>query len=60
MIAIGASSHIAKIEHGQTTQILEDEVLGYKDLPAEAYDFSALLQLGTTYELMDFLSNTSV
>ena len=30
--------------------------MGYKDLPAEAYEFSALLQLGTTFELMDFLT----
>ena len=60
MIAIGASSHIAKIEHGQTTQISEDEVLGYKDLPTEAYEFSALLRLGTTYELMDFLTRAQV
>ena len=60
MIAIGASSHIAKIEHGQTTQISEDEVLSYKDLPVEAYEFSVLLRLGTTYELMDFLARTQV
>ena len=26
----------------------------------EAYDFSALLRLGTTYELMDFLTRTQV
>ena len=32
-----------KIEHGQTTQISEDEVLGYKDLLVEAYEFSVLL-----------------
>ena len=52
---VGTSSLICKIEHGQTTQISKDEVLGYKDLPVEAYDFSALLRLGTTYELMDLL-----
>ena len=34
--------------------------LGYKDLPAEAYEFSALLCLGTTFELMDFLARTQV
>ena len=60
MIPVGALSHIDKIEHGQTTQILEDEVLGYKDLPAEAYEFSALLELGTTYERMDFLARAQV
>mgnify|MGYP000503497620 FL=1 len=42
MVPIESSLHIGKIEHGQTMQISEDEVLGYKDLPAEAYEFSAL------------------
>ena len=40
---VGTSSLIGKIEHGQTTQISEDEVLGYKDLPVDAYKFSVLL-----------------
>ena len=53
---VEASLNLGKIEHGQTTQISEDEVLGYKDLPAEAYEFSALLHLSTTFELMDFLA----
>ena len=44
----------------KTTQISEDEVLGYKDLPAEAYEFSALLRLSTTFELMDFLARAQV
>ena len=57
---VGSSSLIGKIEHGQTTQISEDEVLGYKDLPVEAYEFSVLLRLGTTYELMDFLVRAQV
>ena len=39
-----SSSLIGKIEHGQTTQISKDEVLGYKDLPMEAYEFNALLR----------------
>ena len=51
---------VGTIEHGQTTQISEEEVLGYKDLPVEAYEFSALLRLGTTYELMDFLARAQV
>ena len=55
MVPVEASLHIGKIEHGQTTQISEDEVLDDKDLLAEAYEFSALLRLGTTYELMDSL-----
>ena len=42
------------------TQITEDEGMGYKDLPVEAYKFSALLRLDTTCELMDFLARTQV
>ena len=49
-----------RIEHGQTTHISEDEVLGYKDLPVEAYEFNALLRLGTTYELVDFLARAQI
>ena len=56
IVPVEASVHLGKIEHGQTTQISEDEVLGYKDLPVEAYKFRALLRLGTTYELMDFVA----
>ena len=55
-----ASLNQGKIEHGQTTQISEDEVLDYKDLPAEAYEFSALLRLGTIFELVDFLARAQV
>ena len=55
-----ASLNQGKIEHGQTTQISEDEVLGYKVLPAEAYEFSALLRLGTTFELVDFLARAQI
>ena len=55
---LGTSSLIGKIEHDQTMQISEDEVLRYKDLLVESYEFSALLRLGTTYELMDFLGCT--
>ena len=44
MVPVGASSHIGKIEHGKATQISEDGVLDYKDLPAEAYEFNALLR----------------
>ena len=54
------SSRTGKIEHGQTTQISEDDILGYKDLLVEACKISALLRLGTTYELMDFLARAQV
>ena len=50
---LGTSSLIGKIKQGQTTQISKDEVIGYKDLPVEAYEFSALLRPGTTNELME-------
>ena len=60
MIQVGTSSLIGKIENGQTTQISEDEVLSYKDLPMEAYEFSVFLRLGTTYEMMDFLAHAQV
>ena len=60
MVPIVSWLQVGRIEHGQTTQISEEEVLSYKDLPAEAYEFSALLRLGTTYELMDFLVHAQV
>ena len=60
IVPVEASLNLGKIEHGQTTQISEDEVLGYKDLPVEAYEFSALFRLGTTFELMDFLARAQV
>ena len=60
IVLVEASLHLGKIKHGQTTQILEEEVLGYKDLPIEAYEFSVLLRLGTTFELMDFLTRAQV
>ena len=60
IVSMEASLHQVKIEHGHTTQISEDEVLDYKDLPAEAYEFSALLRLGTTFELVDFLVRAQV
>ena len=55
-----ASLNQGRIEHGQTTHISDDEVLRYKDLPAEAYEFSAMLRLGTTYELVDFLARAQI
>ena len=60
LVPVEASLNQGRIEHGQTTQISEDEVLGYRDLPAEAYEFSALLRFGTTYELVDFLARAQI
>ena len=50
------SSLTGRVEQGQTTQISEDEVLGYKDLRVEAYKFSALLRHDTRYELIELLA----
>ena len=60
IVPVEAPLNQGKIEHGQTTQISEDEVLGYKDLPTEACEFSALLRLGTTFKLVDFLACAQV
>ena len=60
IVPVEASLNQGRIEHGQTTHISEDEVLGYKDFPAEGYEFSALLRLGTTYELVDFLARAQI
>ena len=60
IVLVEASLHLGKIEHGQTTQISEDEVLCYKHLLVEAYEFSELLRLGTTYKLMDFFARAQV
>ena len=34
----------------------ESEVLKYPDIPDTTHEFNALLQFGTTYELMEFLA----
>ena len=43
------------IEQGQQSRFSEDEVLTFHDLPAEEFELGAILQHGTTYELIDFL-----
>ena len=60
IVPVEESLNLGKIEHGQTTQIFEDEVLGYKDLPIKAYELSVLLRLGRTFELVDFLARAQV
>ena len=60
LVPVETSLNQGKIEQGRASEISEDEVLGYKDLPAEAYEFSALLRLGTAYEIIDFLARAQV
>ena len=55
-----ALSLIGNLEKGQASQISEDEVLAYKDLPTKAYDLGAILRHGISYELIDFLARLQV
>ena len=48
------------IEQGQQSRFSEDEVLTFRDLPAEAFELGAILQHGTTYEFIDFLASLQV
>ena len=50
------SSLTGRIEQGQPSQIFKDEVMGYKDLSMEAYEFNALLRHATTPESIEFLT----
>ena len=38
----------------------ESEVLKYPDIPDTAHEFGALLQFGTTYELMEFMATQQI
>ena len=39
---------------------MESEVLKYADIPDMTHEFGALLQFGTTYELMEFLATQQI
>ena len=39
---------------------MESEVLAYPDIPDTAHEFDALLQFGTTFELMEFLASQQI
>ena len=39
---------------------MESEVLAYPDIPDTAHEFDALLQFGTTFELMEFLATQQI
>ena len=43
-------------QRGKGILMVESKVLKYLDIPDRAHEFGALLQFGTTYELMDFLA----
>ena len=45
----------AQSQCGKGVLTAEREVLSYLDIPDTAHEFGALLQFGTTYELMEFL-----
>ena len=47
-------------EKGQSSQIAETDVFALRDMPAECFELGALLQHGTTYELIDFLARLQV
>ena len=49
-----------QIEQGQQSRFSEDEVMTFKDLPAESHELCAILQHHTTYELIDFLARLQV
>ena len=38
----------------------ESKVLRYSDIPDTTHEFGALLQFGTTYELMEFLATQQI
>ena len=63
-VAVAADMTLATVptqqEKGQSSQISEKDVFALRDMPAEAFELAALLQHGTTYELIDFLARLQV
>ena len=47
-------------QQGKGVLAVESEVLTYPDIPDTTHEFSALLQYGTTYELMEFLATQQI
>ena len=45
---------------GKGVLTTKSEVLHYPDIPDTAHEFGALLQFGTTYELMEFLATHQI
>ena len=50
----------AQSQKGKRTLTAENEVLRYPDIPDTAHEFGALLQFGTSYELMEFLATQQI
>ena len=51
---------MAQSQRGKGVLTMESEVLAYPDIPDTAHEFGALLQFGTTYELMEFLATQQI
>ena len=50
----------AQSQHGKGMLTAKSEVLHYPDIPDTAHEFGALLQFGTTYELMELLATQQI
>ena len=50
----------AQSKWGKGVFTMESEVLAYPDIPDTAHEFDALLQFGTTFELMEFLASQQI
>ena len=48
------------VERGRQSRFSEDEVLTFRDLPAEVFELGAILQHDKTYELIDFFARLLV
>ena len=44
------------MEKGKTSSMSPNEVLGFPEIPTTTHEFVALLQFGTSYELVDWLT----
>ena len=54
-IRFGPGNNFAPSSSGKGVFTSESEVLSYPDIPDMGHEFGALLQFGTTFELMEFL-----
>ena len=46
--------------HGKGTLILDNVVVVYPEIPDVAHEFADCLQLGTTFEVMEFLAGQKI
>ena len=49
-----------KLQEGQPSQVSEKEVLSYLDIPPAAHKMAAILQFGTSFELVDYLARQQI